>query len=124
MTVEERLEVPVRRRDPGPFLDLERQLAARGPVSAGRDDDDRSPLSEAASRGLGDVRPIDAGCDERSDSLPEVAVDGSTREVRSDGGRCHERAQVADGVAPALVELTGLDDDIRERRARRAAGDR
>ena len=49
------------------------------------------------------------------------ASSGAPGQVRADRGRGQDRAEVADRVAPALVELVGLDDDVGERRARRAA---
>ena len=50
-----------------------------------------------------------------------VAVHGRAGQVRGDGGRGDDRADVPDRVAPALVELAGLEDVVRERGARRAA---
>ena len=48
-------------------------------------------------------------------TAPERRVDGSTGQVRPGRGRRDERAEIADRVAPALVELARLDDDVGER---------
>ena len=53
-----------------------------------------------------------------------LAVDGAAIDQCPDAGRGEHRAHVADRVAPALVELARLDDDVGDRAGRRSAADR
>ena len=64
MPMQERLEIPVRRRDPRPFLDLEDEFAAGRAIRAGRDNHDRPGLRQPGRDGLGDPGPVDAGLDQ------------------------------------------------------------
>ena len=50
-------------------------------------------------------------------------VDRHSPAERPDRRGHQEWRQVADGMAPALVELVGLDDDVGQRRRRRSAAD-
>ena len=61
---------------------------------------------------LGDRSAIDAGLQQVADRFHDGRLDTALGEVEADRGASHDRAQVADGVAPALVELAGLDDDV------------
>ena len=114
--VEERLEVAVRGRDPGRLLDLEGQLATGGPIDPRSDDDDVARVGEGRGHRLGRGRIRGAGGHEATD---RVRVRGLSPESRPDRGRCEERRDVADRVAPALVELLGRDDDVCDGRAGR-----
>ena len=60
VAVQERLEVPVGRRQPGRFLDLEDELAGGGPVGARADDDEVACLGESRRDGLGARRVLGA----------------------------------------------------------------
>ena len=122
MAVEERLEVAVGRRQPRRLLDLEDELAAGRPVRAGRDDQQVGRVGRAGRRSAR-RRPRRAAPAARI-ARRRIAVERPSRQVRPDRRRRQHRAQVADGVAPALVELLGLDDEVGQRRTRRPPGDR
>ena len=55
--------------------------------------------------------PLSSRVPAASRSFDGARVERSSGEVRADGRRRHDRAEVADRVAPAVVELLGLDDD-------------
>ncbi len=120
VAVQERLEVPIGRRDPGALLDLQDELTAGGPVGAGRDHEDGAGGPELARYQFGDRRAVHARLEQIAEGGPERRVDRPLRQVCPDRNGGNERADVADRVAPALVELFGLDDDIRQACTRRS----
>ena len=68
-------------------------------------------------RGVGEDRgdPLGAGlvAGARGQQADDgLGVERATRQVGPDRRGREDRAQVADRVAPALVELAGLDDDV------------
>ena len=62
--MEERLQVPVRGRDPRPFLDLEDELAAGRAVASGGDHEQPVCVREPCRDSLGRARLVDAVRDE------------------------------------------------------------
>ena len=117
--VEERLEVAHRRRHPGRLLDLQRELAGGRPVGAGGDGQDRPAAGRGRRRS-----PRRPPRRRRPAARRSRTTAGSTSmpdSSRADRGRGDDRRQVADRVAPALVHLDGLDDELS---ARRPAGRR
>ena len=120
--VQERLEVAIGGRQPRGLFDLEDELAAGRRSAPGRDDEQVVGVGEAGGDRLGGGRCRCApSARRRSDGS---RIDGPARQVRADGARGEDRAQVADRVAPALVELAGLDRDPGEGPGRRPAGSR
>ena len=113
--MQEGLEVAVRGRQPGCLLDLEHELAARRPVRPGGDDQEVRGVGEPG----GD--PLRAGgvaCPVGDQVGHGGSVEGTARQMGADRRRGHHRAEVADRVAPAVIELAGLDDDPRQRPGR------
>ena len=121
MAVQERLQVAVRGRDPRPFLDLEDELAAGGPVTSGGDHEQPVCVREACRDPLGGGRLVDAARDEIGGGL---RVKRPARDVRPDCREREDRRQVADDVAPVLVELLGRDHDVGEGCPGRPVADR
>ena len=123
VAMQERLEVAVGRRQPRRLLDLERR--ARGRRAGPRPDASTMRCAASARRGRD---PLRAGlvARARGEERPPTASASSARpdSCAADRRAGEDRAQVADRVAPALVELTGLDDDVGERRRPGAAADR
>ena len=108
VAVQEGLEIAVCGREPGCLLDLEHQLAAGRPVRPGGDDQEVRGVGEPG----GD--PLRAGgvaCAIGDQVGHRGSVEGTARQVGADRRRCHDRAEIADRVAPAVIELAGLDDD-------------
>ena len=104
VTVQERLQVSVRGREPRSFLDLEDELAAGGPVIPEADHDEPLRVFEPAGDRLGRPRPVDAARDELGRG---IRVHRPAPSVRADCRQREDRCQVADDVAPVLVQLVG-----------------
>ena len=102
VAVEECLQVAVRGRDPRPFLDLEDELAAGRAVASGGDHEQPVCVREPCRDPLGGGGLIDAARDEIGGRL---RVERPARDVRPDSREREDRRQVADDVAPVLVEL-------------------
>ncbi len=124
MAVEERLEVAVGGGQPRALLDLEGQLAPRGPIRTGRDDQELTTVREpGGDRGRGRIeRRVRAH--EIRDRTTGRRVERCSTQVSRDRGRRRERARVPDRVAPALVELARLHDVVGQGGARGPARDR
>ena len=123
--MEERLRVAKRRRQPGRLLHFERELAAGRQVGARRDDDQ---LATAGQRGGDRLRLpclLRARVEERADH-GRVGLAALTGEGGSDRHAGEDRGQVPDRVAPAAVDLGGLEHQRTERpdRCRAAHRDR
>ena len=114
--VEERLEVAHRGRHPGRLLDLEDELAGGRPVGARGDAIRivRTPARMAAIASAAGLVGGPAGQEVRGRAPRSTSI--ARRAAPPIGGRREDRRDVADGVAPALVQLLG-----RRRRCRRAA---
>ena len=108
--MQERLEVAVGGRQPGRLLDLEHELAAGRPVGA-RGDDDAAGARRPAAAAIRSA-PVSSRAPVGEEVGHRGGIDRPPGQVRRDGGGGQDRAEVADGVAPALVELAGLDDDV------------
>ena len=117
VAVQERLEVAERRRQPGRLLDLEHELAAGRPVGARRD---HEQVRASARRPAIASAPVSSRAPAARRSTTAPRVERPAGQVRADGRAGEHRADVADGVAPALVELAGLDHDVGDRCRRRA----
>jgi hypothetical protein len=117
VAMEERFEVPHRGRDPGGLLDLEGQLAGGRAIGPGPDGDDRSAAGQDRRDRLGAGL---VGGPREEKVADEAAVGRAIGQLIGDGRRGHDRRQIADGVAPAVIHLDGGHDELvrRDRRGR------
>ena len=121
--VQEGLEVAIGRRQPRCLLDLEDELTAGRPVGARRDHE------QVGRRRRGPRRSVPRRASSRVPAASRSRIASRRRAaVPTDGAPTHAAAtigaQVADRVAPAVVELLGLDDDPGHGAGRGAAADR
>ena len=116
VAVQKRLEVAVGRRQPGSLLDLQHELASGGSVRPGPDDDEMARIGEVAAIASAPVVSRAPSASRRS-----IAATSTGRPDRCapTAARGEDRTQVADRVAPALVELARLDRDAGEGPGRR-----
>ena len=74
VTVQERLEIAIRGRDPGPFLDLEDELPPGCAVGPRGDAEDRSRVGQPTGDGFGDRGAFDPGFQRVMDRRTEPLV--------------------------------------------------
>ena len=55
--------------------------------------------------------PLSSRVPAAEQSFHGARIERASGEMRAHGRRRNDRAEIADGVAPAVVELLGLDDD-------------
>ena len=72
-------------------------------------------MPKLACIAFGDARAVHACVEQLEGGCAEPRIDRSPGDVPAHRGGRHHRAQVADRVTPALVELLGLDDELRQR---------
>ena len=120
VSVEQRLEVAHRRRQPGRLLDLERELTGGGSVGPGGYGQDGRRVRELGRDRLGGRGLVEAG-GQRGAHVSRVRM--PTGQMAGDGQGSQDGRQVADRVAPALIGLVGGDDDVGKAPAGRAVGD-
>ena len=116
--MEEGLEIAHRRRQPGSLFDLEDELTRGWPVRTRTNDEDGPGVGELRRDRLGARLVAGAPCQQR----PDVAgIDRSRGEMGPDRGRRDQWRDIADRVAPAVVELDRLDHGLCQLGPRRAA---
>ena len=93
----------------------EDQLAGRRSIRAGADDEDRPRVCKPRGDRLGAGFIAAAARQQRADI---AGVERPRGEVRPDSGRRDQRRDIADRVAPAVIELDRLDDGFGQLRAR------